>query len=63
MKMVIRFKNGDKVDFECDDWEIKKNTITGELVSTSFKNVRGKQLIYFRACDIDYIYKIPEGNQ
>lgn len=63
MKMVIRFKNGDKVDFECDDWEIKKNTITGELVSASFKNVRGKQLIYFRVSDIDYIYKILEGDQ
>jgi hypothetical protein len=55
-KVTIGFANGKEIEFYCDSITIKRNNITGEIVSYKIESLGGNVCpLYIRIPDIVYI--------
>ena len=48
----IYFKNGEKLEFDCEDYEITSSQIDGSLTGCNFTNIKGETFLYIRLQDI-----------
>lgn len=61
--MCIRLKSGREFRFSCEEYTIKRHSLTQELAEVEFKDINGEGPIFFKTCDIESIseYKEDEG--
>ncbi len=55
-KVTFLFKSGAKVQFNCEEIEVSRHSITGELQGYSAKGIKGGMPMYARIDNIDCIY-------
>lgn len=54
-KVTLLFRSGSTINFNCEELEVSKNKVTGELIGYSAKGVSGSAPKYARIEDIDCI--------
>ena len=60
--VVIRLKSGFVMRMDCDDFRLKINSITGELINVHYDGCKNIRPMFFRLEDVDCIYQvIKEG--
>lgn len=60
VKIVIRFKSGFELPITCDKAEFSGNDLTGEITGYKFKGVKDNKPIFFRASDVECVYRVME---
>lgn len=53
----IYFKNGEKIEFDCEDYKIEFSQIDGSLIRCNFNNMKGEVPIFIKLQDILTITK------
>lgn len=58
--ICLRLKSGREFRFSCEEYTIKRHSMTQELVEAEFKNVKGECPRFFKTEDIESISEYIE---
>ena len=61
--MGMRLKSGREFRFSCEEYTIKRYSMTQELAEVEFKNVSGECPQFFKTDDIESISEYIEGEE
>ena len=60
---VIRFKSGFEMRVDCENFNIKINSITGELINAHWDGCKNIRPMFFRLEEVDCIYQVIEEGE
>lgn len=55
MKITICFRNGTKIDINCDEFEIERNQATGQIKSYNITGIKDTKPVYMDISEILWI--------
>lgn len=61
--MCMRLKSGREFRFSCEEYTIKRYSMTQELAEVEFKNASGECPQFFKTDDIESISEYIEGEE
>ena len=61
--ICMRLKSGREFRFSCEEYSIKRYSMTQELAEVDFKNVSGECPIFFKTENIESISEYTEGEE
>lgn len=62
-KMILRLKSGRELRFTCDEYEIGRLKMTGELTRYEFTNVAGEYPAYISLDDVEAIIEVRDEEE
>ncbi len=60
MKIIMRFKSGFELPVTCEEFELSKSVLTGEIDGYNIKDITDNKPLFFRSEDIECVYRVME---